>query len=245
MDALIRGARVSERAVVLGVRRPPPPPDAEPASKAPAAAPRAIEAVPAAAPAPDAAWLDAEKKRIEDELRRELEARLESAADEARSRGHEQGVEQGKAEALREAREHGAAATRAIAAIARCAEREIEGMHDLVVGVAFEAVCKLLGARALERDIVASAVREVMARVKQEEAIIVRLHPRDCASLRELAGDIGDEGRFKVELVADEKITLGGCIVETEGGLLDARIETQMDRLRATLLKARREATPS
>jgi len=45
---------------------------------------------------------------------------------------------------------------------------------------------------------------------------------------------------MKVELVADEEIGLGGCVVETSGGSLDARIETQVQHLRETLLKVRR-----
>jgi flagellar assembly protein FliH len=236
MDALIRGVRVSERAVVLGVR-PPAPPAAEPAAKPlPEAAPdpRPVDAE------PDVVRIEAERRRIEEQLRGELDAHLESAAAEARARGHEEGIEQGRAEALREAREQGSAAARVLAAVAQRAEREIDGMHDLMVGIAFEAVCKVLGARALDRTAVAATVREAIARVKQDEAIVVRLHPQDCALMRELAGDVGDGRPFKVELAADEKIALGGCIVETEGGLLDARIETQMERLRAALLKARR-----
>jgi flagellar biosynthesis/type III secretory pathway protein FliH len=39
--------------------------------------------------------------------------------------------------------------------------------------------------------------------------------------------------------VADKSIDLGGCVVETDGGTLDARLVTQVDRLRATLLAAR------
>jgi len=244
MDSLIRGAHVSERAVILGVRRPAQA-EVEPAPRPPASEPAAaLHAVDTAA---DNARRDAERKRIEEELRREFEARAEAAAAEARERGHGEGVELGKAEALREAGEQGAAAARAIAAVARRAEREIEGMHDQIVAVAFEAVCKVLGAHAIERDVVAAMVREAVARVKHDEAVLVRLHPQDCALLRGKVGDLrgdpeGEEQHFKVELVADDKIALGGCMVETDGGLLDARLETQMERLRAALLRARRSA---
>ncbi len=241
MDALIRRARVSERAVVLGVRRP----------AQPEAAPAAKITAPEASPAPDrdeaardGARLEAERRRIEEAVRRELDEGLESAAAEARARGYEEGVEQGKAEALREARDQAAAAARAIAAVSERAAREIDGLHDLVVGIAFETVCKLLGARAVERDAVAGMVREVVARVKHDEAILVRLHPQDCALLRGLVADPGEALPFKAELVADDKVALGGCIVETEGGLLDGRIETQLERLRGTLLQARASARP-
>jgi flagellar assembly protein FliH len=103
----------------------------------------------------------------------------------------------------------------------------------------------MLGARAVERDAVAAIVREVVARVKQEEAILVRLHPQDCALLRALGADSGKALAFRAELVADDKVALGGCIVETEGGLLDGRIETQIERLRGALLAARASTPPA
>ena len=249
MDALIRGAHVSERAVVLGVRRPghaEAEPVARPAPTGTGADPCPVGARLESA-APEAAWLESERRKIADELRLELDARLEREAEEARKAGHAEGVEQGRAEALREASEQAAAGTRALAAVAKHAEREIEGAQDLLVGIAFEAVCKLLGARALEREAVAGMVHEVIARVKRDEAMLVRLHPQDCALLRGAAGDPRGDGdrHFKVELVADDKVALGGCLVETEGGLLDARLETQLERLRATLLDARASTRPA
>jgi flagellar biosynthesis/type III secretory pathway protein FliH len=239
MDTVIRGARISERAVILGVRRPAPP-AAEAAAKLHAAEP--VAGLHPVGPAPDPARLDAERRTMEEELRRELEARVEDAAAEARGRGREEGLELGKAEALREAREQRAAALRVLAEVAKRAEGQLEGMHDLMVAIAFEAVCKVLGARALDREVVAAMVHEVVSRVKQDEAILVRLHPQDCALMRDLAADAEAQREFKVELVADDKIAFGGCIVEADGGVLDARIETQMERLRAALLKARRAA---
>ena len=48
----------------------------------------------------------------------------------------------------------------------------------------------------------------------------------------------GDTARL--ELVADERVELGGCLIETDGGTLDGRLETQLKRLRDTLLDAAR-----
>ena len=43
----------------------------------------------------------------------------------------------------------------------------------------------------------------------------------------------------QINWVADPTIELGGCILEAEGDGLDARLETQINRLRTTLLAAR------
>jgi flagellar biosynthesis/type III secretory pathway protein FliH len=42
-----------------------------------------------------------------------------------------------------------------------------------------------------------------------------------------------------VHWAADKSIELGGCVIETDGGTLDARLETQVEGLRAALVAAR------
>lgn len=193
---------------------------------------------------PDESWLEAERARIEEELRYEFEARVDAALIDARHRGREEGLELAKAEAARMLEQQRATVMQAIAGIAEHAQKEIAGAEDLIVGIAFEAVCKLLARELVSREAVAAMVRQVLSRLKQEESVVVRLHPRDYAVVREQGGvdSIVDAGPMTVELVPDDGISLGGCVVETSGGDLDARIETQLQRLREALLSARQGA---
>ena len=132
-----------------------------------------------------------------------------------------------------------------LAAVAERAGQEIAGAEDAVMGIAFEAICKILARDAVDRKAVRAMVQQVLSRAAQEEGVVVRLHPADCAALRNGGKGLfaGKNGRVRVELVADEEVSLGGCIVETSGGSLDARIETQIERVRDTLLKVRQGKT--
>src|SRR5262249_25662353 len=152
----------------------------------------------------------------------------------ARGRGKMEGIEAGRAEALEAFERQRLAAEEVIAAIGRQAELEIAGAEDLVIGLAFEAVCKVLGKQLVSREAVGGVVRQLLARVRQEEPVIVRLHPQDHELLCNDAGEVaGVDGKWmKVELIPDEGIVLGGCLVETARGNLDARIETQLQSLR-------------
>jgi len=50
-----------------------------------------------------------------------------------------------------------------------------------------------------------------------------------------------------MEFLADPSIEMGGCIIETSAGRLDAKLETQLSRLSQALLAvrlARKEARP-
>jgi flagellar assembly protein FliH len=75
-------------------------------------------------------------------------------------------------------------------------------------------------------------VREAMRGMLAKEGLVVRLSPTDY-------GALGPSPEPKVEVVADERVALGGCIIETSGGTLDARLEVQLQQLVDTLTRAR------
>jgi flagellar assembly protein FliH len=41
----------------------------------------------------------------------------------------------------------------------------------------------------------------------------------------------------EAEIIADKSLTRGGCVIETQHGQIDARIETILDRIVAELLE--------
>ena len=70
-------------------------------------------------------------------------------------------------------------------------------------------------------------------------AIRVRLNPDDAATLGDQAADFvrSMASSSEAAIVPDEQITRGGCIVETQHGTIDARIETQLKRIADELLQ--------
>src|SRR5262249_25557315 len=150
MENLIRALEVSDQSISLGLRRRPPPPQAR---VEPAATLRQPDPPQYAESRPvkgngeeklDAARLEAERETIRAELQRELDAGAQSVFDEAKSRGREEGLALGKTEAKREAERQHEAVAQTLAAVAERAEQEIAGAEDAVVGIAFEAICKIL-----------------------------------------------------------------------------------------------------
>ena len=74
--------------------------------------------------------------------------------------------------------------------------------------------------------------RSLTLRVSAAEAEMVR---RRVSVLREAAGP-----NRSIEIVADAAIPAGGCVVETEYGVIDARLETQLRCMEEALLRAAR-----
>jgi flagellar assembly protein FliH len=85
-------------------------------------------------------------------------------------------------------------------------------------------------------------VREAISGVRERERLVVRVSPRDHKLFagENIAPKNGDAG--SIELVADERVELGGCLIETSSGTLDGRLETQLQRLCDTLASVARTA---
>lgn len=229
MNPVIRAARIDREPLLLGS-------EARPLQRTPAAVPAPAVAKPAqhsaaaSAPPPmsDAARL-AEQDRL---LRESIGAERQRVLERAREQGLQSGVEQGRAEYAARVQ----ALQQLIDSMRASLADGIAGTEEMIVEIAVEAVGKMLGDALATREGARAAVREAIRGVHERERLVVRVSPRDHKLLagENIAPKNGDTG--SIELVADERVELGGCLVETSGGTLDGRLETQLQRLCDTLV---------
>jgi len=138
-------------------------------------------------------------------------------------------AQQIREQAERRGREEGLA--RAAAALAEAETRRARWLDDARADLAALSlqVAASLYARAREEDpsVVGDLCRQAIEQVSAARRIALRVHPADAGALEGIAAP--------VEIVADEAITPGGCLVETDLGSVDGRLETRLDALRAAL----------
>jgi flagellar assembly protein FliH len=105
--------------------------------------------------------------------------------------------------------------------IIRSAEEEL---LDLAVAIAERVVRTELAAR---REAVLPIVRTALEVARGRKVLAVRVNPKDYEVLAEHKGEVlaSLEG---ARVVPDAEIAAGGCIVEVDSGLVDARIESQL-----------------
>jgi flagellar assembly protein FliH len=211
MAQVMRSVRIEGEPVVITYRSAAP---LEPVFPPPPEAPREAALAPAVAEDPGATLEALRRQAFEDGYRDGRDSG-EKAAQEALAA--ELKKLQALARSLREAFDQG-----------------IAGAEDAMVEIAFAAVCKMLGAAAASEEGVRAMVREALREVRAKEGVVLRVSPRDHAMLH---GELGALARL--EVVADERIAAGGCLVETGGGTLDARLEVQLRQLLDTLARAR------
>ncbi len=97
---------------------------------------------------------------------------------------------------------------------------------------------KIIG-REIEKDnkTVLDIVNVALQNARQQEKLTVRVNPSDLPILEKESKKFAATGRVKfIDFVADPRVSLGGCLIESEVGTIDARLETQMRVLERALI---------
>ncbi len=115
-------------------------------------------------------------------------------------------------------------------------------MENSAVEVVFEAITKIIGHAATDKKLAYDITREAIEQVKGRDKIIVRVSIKDYEMVKAALNqeNTGELLAKNISVIADNLVQLGGCLIETEAGHLDARLEIQLQRLKDTLLGVRK-----
>jgi flagellar assembly protein FliH len=166
------------------------------------------------------------KARAEAEaIVRAAHAERETLFGESRERGYAEGIDKWN-DALVEAR---SARTHYLAK-----------NETVLVQLAMAVARKIVGDTAsIDPGAVLYSAREAIRSAHGEQKITLRVRPEDESIMRqqvvELKRSNSDIG--EIQVVADQSITLGGCIVESPLGTIDAQFSTQLQSLERALLR--------
>ena len=98
---------------------------------------------------------------------------------------------------------------------------------ELALAIARQVICQEI---TLNRDIVVCVAREALAKVEDPGRVKIKMSPSDLKFIKETRSQLSDliDNIDNVTLEAEENIQSGGCIIETDLGEIDARIERQL-----------------
>ncbi|HSO20413.1 MAG TPA: FliH/SctL family protein [Desulfosarcina sp.] len=152
------------------------------------------------------------------------------------------GREQGRAEALADSREKVDHAVQALAAareeLERVRRQERRCMETETVRLALAIAKKIIGHESRTGEMVAQVVKSAMRKVADPRNLVLKLNPDDIDTIdaRRREWLAGEDAGTVVRLEADEAIQRGGCIIETQLGDVDARIDSQLKIIEALLV---------
>lgn len=156
--------------------------------------------------------------------------RLQRAAQD----GFREGYRKGKADGLDEAAAARALLVQATATLQGSSRELLRQIESRMVELALAVGEKLVRRESGEhREFVLESVREALRRAEEEGRLLVRVNPGELelARAHRAAWAEISEGLDRLEIVGDRRVPAGGCVIETATRQIDARIETQLDRL--------------
>lgn len=199
-------------------------------------------------------------QRLLDEAQAEA-ARLRAEAQrEGREEGYAQGYQEGRATGQQEAeravqetaeatvgeylRQLGALVARAqVDRIALIREAEAD-LVELALAIAEKVLHQRLraGERAAVLDIARAAIERLTA--AGSDSVRVRVHPSDYEAFRDVWDELelGGAAGLACQVIPDERVEAGGCLVEARAARIDGQWSTQLAQVRSALLGGHVEA---
>jgi flagellar assembly protein FliH len=169
----------------------------------------------------------------------EARAQADSLRREAQRAGFEAGLAEGRTVADQELVPAKSALEHAVRELAgKLAERaellERQGA-ELAVQLADRVLAAALDVRP---ELVLDTIRGVLRAVLERDRLVLEVNPDDLALVQtgvaEIAAKLG--GIRELEVVAEPRISRGGCVVRTVEGEVDASVGSQLERAREVVL---------
>lgn len=154
--------------------------------------------------------------------------------------GEADGRARGRAEAMAEVERLTALVRGAAAAADQVRGALLAGAEAQVVELALMVARRVVGAAAAEHTGIAARLVREGIRNSGGRLLRVRVNPRDVEAVRATVLTAGDDAT----IVADDGVTIGGCVIDVEGGTIDLRLETQLDLIERAILADADPAAP-
>ena len=151
----------------------------------------------------------------------------EEAYEERKREGYEEGLMAGKMEMAERMMEQ-------LISGVEYVERQESVLVEAVIG----ALRKIVGDMG-EEERAAAVVRKALSYVRAQKKVLLRLNPQEAEMVNERLGEILRDypGLGLVEVAPDARLARGSCTLESEIGVIDASLETQIEAIRRSFLR--------
>lgn len=160
----------------------------------------------------------------------------EDAFARGREEGREQGIQVGKTEAERLIQRFHIILSKAIERRNEIIEESEQQVISLVLSIA-KKVIKVISEN--QKNIVVNNIVQSLQRLQQKSDVIVRVNLSDLEIASEHKEDIlrVAERVSSITIAEDTTVDVGGCIIETDFGEIDARIASQLREIEDRILE--------
>ena len=185
--------------------------------------------------------------------RRSLARQTALTADEREERAYQKGLAEGKAQGLNDGEHTGfeqgtkkiepliSSIKKALIQLNAIREETYQQIEkqvvELALAIARKVICREI---STDKETVVCVAREALAKVDDPGKINIKMNPSDLQFINEtqyqLSNLIADVNNVTFE--AEESVQSGGCVIETDLGEIDARIEKQLQAVEESFRSA-------
>jgi flagellar assembly protein FliH len=179
------------------------------------------------------------KDSPEGQQREQLEQQHRSEVQQAQQNGYAQGEAVGLQRGLDEAHRVEAQLAAAINALLSFRQTVYEQAKTQLMELAFAIADKITAARAVaERDTVMETINRCIGEILDKTRMKIRVNPAELDFVKQRFDELvkSNETAAAAVVESDNRVLAGGCIIETDSGSADARIESQLRLLREKLI---------
>lgn len=118
-------------------------------------------------------------------------------------------------------------------------ESSLDKIENEILTLSLKIARKIIGREVKQtHETILDIISTALQNTRQQEKITVRVNPKHFEKITSQSDKFEQTGRIKyIDFVADPRVENEGCIIESEVGTIDARIETQFRILERLLQK--------
>ncbi len=181
---------------------------------------------------------DEEAKRASEKIIREAKGEADSIREKAFNDGFKKGYDEGYREGIKEGRKEYddliALLRSVIEGIKSSKDKLLEEIEPEVIEIIKIVLRKLLLKEVeVDRDLVIRVIKAAVKKLEERAKIVVRVNPDDLPKVVERREELFSsiEGLKELDIIEDSRVERGGCVVEGGLGVVDARIERQIEEI--------------
>jgi len=174
-------------------------------------------------------WLHSQDDVVRHTVARSLDDEIEQLRDEAIIEGRAVGAHSGKTEFNSQC----ASALDALRALATNCEaiylQQRDELTQKCAAIVGTALTRLVGAAMVRPEASLAAVKEAISQVCGARDVTIRVNNLDVEAVSAYRSEIAEIlGSDELIVIADQRVSSGGCLLESSFGEIDARWETQL-----------------
>jgi type III secretion protein L len=152
----------------------------------------------------------------------------QAAYEAERQKGFEKGVQEGSIQIS----EH------MMDTIAKSVQ-SLGSFEQQIIDLVMKALTRILGEME-DKDRVTRVVRQSLNLVRNQKRVTLKVNPLDARYLEGAISDIIKDypGIGYIDVVADARVPAGSCMLESDIGVVDARLDIQLEAIRRSLQKS-------